>query len=477
MADNQETLHVHFMGIMGSGCASIAKLALEQGYRVSGCDTSLNSYYADDLKAHGVKIEEGHDVSHLTDDVDIVAVSPAIFDMNPDNPELKEADKRGILMTWQEFMGKYLQAGKRVVAVSGTHGKTTTTFLTAEILVDAGLDPTVEGGSVYKKWGSGGRAGSSDLFLCEADEFNRNFFHYRPETAVVLSVEMDHPECFRDEEEVLNAFVHFLSKGTKLKNIVLNGDDPGAVEVLKRSLSDPEAAEAETYLFFRDDEKPLPFSVKHYHPAVYSIRSRKKEGTAFTLSLDGREETFTIRIPGDYNVMNAAAAVLTAKILGVSSETIRGSLLSFSGAGRRFDLVGTFRSVPVYDDYAHHPTEIRSVLSMTKTYFPGEKVLAVFEPHQISRLTMMFDGYVGSLTIAEHVIITKTHIGREILKGVVPIAPEVWENASDRIIYEEDPVRIREIASELIEKEECTLIVVIGAANSYKLSRFLVSEA
>ncbi len=473
---DDERLHVHFMGICGSGCASIAMIAAEEGYVVSGCDQSLSSYYAEELKKLGIKIHEGHSKAHLTNDVDIVAVSPAVFDVNPDNEELMEADRRGILMTWQEFMGKYLQRDKRVIAIAGTHGKTTSTFLTAEMLIDAGLDPCVEGGSVYKKWKSGGRLGHSDIFLCEADEFNRNFFHYRPETAVVTTVEMDHPECFCDFEEVLDAFTYFLTKGRQLKNLVISGESEGATEVLKRASADQEVREAETYVLFSEEEKPLPVTPSHYHPVVYKILERNPEGASFSLFMDGREDRFCSPMPGDYNVQNAVTAITVSRIYGGKNETLQASLLAFSGAGRRFDLVGTVRGVPVYDDYAHHPTEIRSLLSMCKAYFPGKKLLAVFEPHQISRLTLMFDGYVSALTVADHVVIGKTHIGREIHRNVSPIAADVWEAASDRIRYEEDPDRIRSYALELIRQGECDMILVIGAANSYKLSRFIVNE-
>ncbi|MBP5294949.1 MAG: hypothetical protein J6Y95_04435, partial [Lachnospiraceae bacterium] len=211
------------MGILGSGCASVAIVAVQAGFRVSGCDQNPDSYYAEKLMSLGITIYTGHNKHHLDDSVDVVAVSPAIFDVSPDNEELQEAERRGILMTWQQFMGEYLQADKRVIAISGTHGKTTTTFMTSEILIAGSLDPSVVGGSVYQAWESGGRYGDSDLFLCEADEFNRNFHHYKPETAVMLTVEMDHPECYRNFEEVLESFTDFLVRPGTVKTVILPG--------------------------------------------------------------------------------------------------------------------------------------------------------------------------------------------------------------------------------------------------------------
>ncbi|MBO4411430.1 MAG: UDP-N-acetylmuramate--L-alanine ligase [Lachnospiraceae bacterium] len=464
------------MGICGSGCASIALIAHKQGYQVSGCDLSTDSYYAEALKKCGIPIEKGHSASHIQNDTDIVAVSPAIFDMSPDNEELREADRRGILMTWQEFMGKYLQKDKRVIAFAGTHGKTTTTFLTAEILIDAGLDPTVEGGSVYKKWKSGGRFGSSDLFICEADEFNRNFFHYEPETAVITNVEMDHPECFRDFEDIRDAFVRYLTKNRNLKTLILSGESGGALEVLEAAWQAESVRSATVIAVFREKEKELPIQGMKVLKAVYRILEKRPEGTRFTLEAGSRSGEFLARIPGEYNVINTVMSVIVGWTYGVSDDVIQSSLDAFEGAGRRFDLVGSMQGVPVYDDYAHHPTEIRSLLTMCREYYPERRLLAVFEPHQISRLRLMFRDYVDSLTVAHHVIIAKTHIGREMFKGVTPISKEDWEGASDRILYEEDPVRQKAYAKELIQKGECDMILVIGAANSYKISRFFVEE-
>lgn len=462
------------MGICGSGAASIALIAHEQGYQVSGCDIQTDSYYASELKKRGIPIYEGHSAAHIGNDTDIVAVSPAIFDISPDNPEVREADRRGILMTWQEFMGKYLQSGKKVIAVAGTHGKTTTTFLTAEILIDAMLDPTVEGGSVYKKWKSGGRVGRSELFLCEADEFNRNFFHYKPETAVITNVEMDHPECYRDLNEIIDAFTWFLTNDPNLKHVILSGDSPGAVEVLTRAVKSENVRNADITVVFRNEKKFLPVSGVKLKTAVYRVTGKAGAESRFLLNDGAFVSEFLCRMPGEYNVSNAVMALLASRIYGVSDEVIRESLATFEGAGRRFDFVGMMEGVPVYDDYAHHPTEIRSLLSMCREYYPGKRILAIFEPHQVSRLRLMFDEYVSALSIADRIVIARTHIGREVNRNVTPVSAAEWERASEKIRYEEDLSREKAYAKALIDRKEIDMILVIGAANSYKISRFLL---
>ncbi len=469
-------LKVHFMVICGSGCASIAMVAHDLGFFVSGCDMQTESYYAEELKKRGIRIESGHSRSHLTEDVDVVAVSPAIFDIAPDNEELLLAKERGILMTWQEFMGKYLQEGKRVTAIAGTHGKTTTTFLASEILIDAGLSPTCVGGSVYRKWGSGGKAGESDLFVCEADEFNRNFHNYRPETAVLTNVEMDHPECYGSFPELLESFRVFLTEGGHLRTLILNGDSDGALKVLKAAQEYPSMAGVSVIFFTGDSQKDFSFCRLSYRTAVYRAVEKKIGHTVFTVTENGKTETFTMLISGDYNIQNAVAALLIARNEGVSDEDTKRTLQAFSGVGRRFDCVGNVCGVPVYDDYAHHPTEIRSVLSMCRDYYPDTKILAVFEPHQISRLRLMFQEYIDALTIADQVIIAKTHIGREVHKNVVPLSKEEWEAASERIMQNDDADAVVTEVLERIGRRDCGMVVVIGAASSYKISQELVKR-
>lgn len=466
-------IHVHFMGICGSGCASIALLAARAGYKVSGCDVSAESYYAGELKKNGIIIYTGHSETHLTDDVDVVAVSPALFDIAPDNPELLAAREKGILMTWQEFMGRYLQQDKRVIGISGTHGKTTTTFLTAEVLIGAGLDPNVVGGSVYKEWGNGGRFGSSDLFLCEADEFNRNFHHYHPEIAVMNNVEMDHPECYNNFEEVLESFTTFVSGGGKTKTVILNGESEGAVEVLRR-VSAMESMKNVRAVVFSGQPVKLPEEIgiacEHI---LYRTERKDENGTGFVVEKNGEVHAFSMNLFGEYNVSNAVTAILIAWECGVSDDVINQALNRFKGVGRRFDKVGTCEGVPVFDDYAHHPTEIRSVLTMCRDYFPEKKLLAIFEPHQVSRLRLMLPEYVNALLIADNVIIAKTHLGREINKNVKPITKEEWEGVSCRIVNEEENEKICEIVRKRIADQEADIVIVIGAANSYKISRML----
>ncbi len=473
--DNSKKIHVHFMGICGSGCASIAMLAYQQGFKVSGCDSAKEAYYADELKKLGIPISVGHDKSHLTEDVDVVACTPAIFDIDPENEELKEAERRGILMTWQQFMGRYLQKDKRVVTISGTHGKTTTTFLAAEMMIDGGIDPTIEGGSTYRKWGNGGRFGQSDVFLCEADEFNRNFFAYSPTIAVINNLEMDHQEYYHDFDEMLGAFRDFLVNGGKLKTLILNGDSEGCIDLLSLVCKEECMKDVSVIIFTQDPEFELSLDVP-YTKVVWRITKKSPEGTSFEVEKDGTVHAFHTNQYGDYNAANCVTGILPSWELGVSDEAIENAIGHFEGAGRRFDLVGRYHGAGIYDDYAHHPTAVKAVLTMAKEYFPEDRVMALLEPHQVSRFTHMFDEFVDALCVADDVVIGKTYLGREVHKGVTPISKEQWEAASPKIhVFEDQDEMIKEVERR-IDEEGDSIIVNMGLGRSYLWSRILVDD-
>ncbi len=227
-------LHVHFLGIGGSGASAIAAIAKAQGFKISGCDKSPHNEFTKVFSED--ELLEGHSISHLGggtgERIDILAVTPAIFTADPDNEEVKAAKEKGIrVMTWQEFMGEFLEKDKFVIAVCGTHGKSTTTAMIGLMLEDLDLDPTVELGAVVPRWGGNFRIGKSKYFISEADEFNNNFLVTHPDIAVVTTIEMDHPETFKDFTEYSQSFFNFLCQ-TK-QTVVANLSDSGVGDVLK----------------------------------------------------------------------------------------------------------------------------------------------------------------------------------------------------------------------------------------------------
>jgi len=219
------------MGICGSGAAPIAIIAKNMGFEVSGCDLNVAGYYSDVLIENNIEVRKGHDSKHI-EDIDILAISPAILDISPNHPEIIAARERGILMTWQEFSAKYIQNEKFVISIAGTHGKSTTTILMGIVLENAELDPIVEAGTTFKKWGGGYRIGKSKYFICEADEFNNNFLNYNSSMAIINNVEMDHPEFFKDLDEVKDSFKRFIKKLQTPKILIVNEESIALKEIL-----------------------------------------------------------------------------------------------------------------------------------------------------------------------------------------------------------------------------------------------------
>src|SRR3989344_2491900 len=287
-------IKVHFLGIGGSGASAAAAIAQSQGYEISGCDLDISNEFTAPFSLD--QLSKGHSASHISSgNVDILAVTPAIYSLDPANEELLEARKLGIqILTWQEFVGKYLMKDKFIIAVTGTHGKTTTTAMIAKLLEDSSLDPTVELGAIMPSWKSNFRVGKSKYFVIEADEFNDNFFSIKPDISVVTNIDMDHPEYFKDFDAYKESFKKFIlqTKGT----VVANLSDGPTAEVMKTVLkSIPE----------EDNRHYLDFSKQQ-----------------FNLSL---------KIPGQFNIQNATAAFQVGLLLNIDPAVIKQSLENFTG--------------------------------------------------------------------------------------------------------------------------------------------------
>lgn len=458
------------MGICGSGASSIAVLAKQKGFEVTGCDTDILGYYNNALLDNNIIIQQGHDSNHL-EGVDICAISPAIMDISPGHPEVLEAKRRGILMTWQEFMGKYLQNDMKVLSIAGTHGKSTTTIMLGVILEHADLDPNVISGTTYKDWGKGCRIGTSDYFVCEADEFNRNFLNYESGIIVINNLEMDHPESFHDFTDMVNAFKDFVMKLKDDKVLIVNEESPGNQRLLHEMKDWLMEHQVKVVGYYIDNNFDFPFHTEYN----VTIRKETFDSVLFDINYNGISELMTLNIPGIYNVNNAMSAICVAKELGLQSNIIAEGLHKFKGVGRRFELVGMAGDIRIYDDYAHHSTAVELVLNMCKSNFPSRTIWAIFEPHQISRIESLFDEFTKALSIADHVIITKTHIGREINKGIQPISEERWLQAIDtNTVYLEDVKDIQNYVNDNVNNGD--IIVVFGAANSYHISRAVLEE-
>ena len=381
---------VHFVGIGGAGLSAIARVLHERGETVTGSDRALSAF-ARALQAQGVKVSIGHDPQHVRG-ADLVVVSSAV---PPDNVEVRAAQDMGIpVVRRTEFLPE-LTRGFRTIAVAGTHGKTTTSGLIAYLLQRSGFSPSFVVGGMLGNLGTNAQAGESDLFVIEADEYDRAFLGLQPAIAVVTNVEHDHPDCYPTLDDVLEAFRAFLGKVKEA--VVLCQDDPHAVALRPETLSAISyglSAEAE----WRAEE----------------LRANSAGGMDFLVLRRGELRGLVrTRLPGEHNVRNVLAALAVSQLLGVPWKAAREAVSEYTGVGRRFEVLGTAAGVVVIDDYAHHPTEINATLAAARLRYPEARLWAVFQPHTFSRLRALMAAYTSAFEHADHVLVTEVYAARE----------------------------------------------------------------
>jgi len=388
-------MHIHLVGIGGTGLSAIAKVLIGHGYVVSGSDRQQNALTAD-LADSGATVFAGHKVEHVNG-ADLLLVSSAI---PADNPEIQAAERAGIpIMKRNEFLG-YLLADSYAIAVAGTHGKTTTTGMIAEIMIAAGKDPSLIVGAVLPSLGSNGRSGQSDYFVIEADEYDYMFLGLTPSLAVVTNVEYDHPDLFRDAGSYQQAFRKFASKVQRDGWLFACGDDPGSSDLANyaRGLSIP----------------VYTYGIDHGDWQAADIRPNQLGGSDFLVHFaDQLVGVARLRVPGEHNVRNALAAIAVASELGIDFDEIRPALASFGGLNRRFQLIGGVADVIIIDDYAHHPTEIQVTLAAARQRFPGRRLWAVWQPHTFSRTRVLMSEFAACFELADRVVALDIFRSRE----------------------------------------------------------------
>ena len=380
---------VHFVGIAGAGMSALAELLARRGITVTGCDASPNRNEA--LEKLGIAVEPRHDSAHVTGAQAVVATSA----MPRDHAELARARELGIpVIRRAEALAGAVETGK-TICIAGTHGKTTTTVMTTEALTAAGADPTGVVGGRVATWGGNLSRGGDELFVVEADEYDRSFLALSPTVATITNVEADHLDIYRDLDDIRGAFAQFASRA---RAVVVCADDPGAssitleatAEIVRYGLGSPDAR-----LVARD------------------LRS-VDGGSVFIAVYDGSEDSeIRLRVPGTHNVLNALAALGSGRALGVPLGAMAPGLAAFGGVDRRFQRLGEARGVAVVDDYAHHPTEIRATLAAARAAFPGRRIIAAFQPHLYSRTRDFAGDFGGALAAADTIYLTEIYGARE----------------------------------------------------------------
>jgi len=383
---------VHFVGIGGAGMSALAELVLRAGGMVSGCDTQPGAI-TDALASMGAVIARGHAPEHVHEAVAVVATAA----VPADHPELVAARRNGVpVLKRAQALGALVNRGT-LVAVAGTHGKTTTTAMTAAILTEADLDPTSFVGGTVTAWGSGLRAGSDTLFVVEADEYDRSFMTLRPHAVVLTSVEADHLDIYGTPEAVEEAFQAFIDLLPADGLLAACADDAGARHALGRRTG-PSIG------YGTSDSASL---------RAVSIRSVGR-GTSFVVR-EGEAELGSLEVgaPGIHNVRNALGAFAAARWAGADFASAQRALSAFRGVSRRLEDLGTARGVTVIDDYAHHPTEITASIEACRTLIGPRRLVAVFQPHLYTRTRDFAEAFGAALAAADDVWITDVYAARE----------------------------------------------------------------
>ena len=398
--------HVHFIGIGGSGLSAIARVLLESGYEVSGSDRALTPF-AEEVRKAGASVYVGHHPRNVGN-AEMVVRSSAIAD---DNPEVQAAKRAGIpVYKRADFLGQFME-NKTGIAIAGTHGKTTTTAMTAWVLSELGRDPSFIVGSVMNNLGVNAHAGKSKLFVIEADEYDYMFLGLKPQIAVVTSLEHDHPDLFPTLESMYMTFEKFVDLLPEDGTLIVCAEDRNAATLIPHVRQ--RGRNVISYGLQGDMTINTPLWVQ-----ARDVQPNQRGGYDFTVISNIASQTSTsvnvsLQVPGLHNVRNAMAVLSIVGVLGLSRSKAAEALASFTGTGRRFQIQGEVNGITIIDDYAHHPTEIQTTLAGARARYPERRIWAVWQPHTYSRTQTLFLEFSRSFKDADEVIVTEVYAARE----------------------------------------------------------------
>lgn len=457
--DFHQPIHIHFMGIGGISMSGLAEILLKEGFTISGSDIH-SSAITEHLESKGAKIYFQQTADNITSDIDLIVYTAAInFETNE---EYKEAVRRGIpVMKRATLLGQLMHNYKNAIAVSGTHGKTTTTSMLSHILLAGDTDPTISVGGILDAIGGNIRVGHSDTFITEACEYTNSFLEFFPKISIILNIEEDHMDFFKDIDDIRHSFREFAHKLPAYGYLVLNGQIDNIPYIV-------EGLDAE-YVTFGIENDNDTFTAKNisYDAFGHARFDYYKQGQYV--------DSIQLNVNGEHNVKNALAAIAVADRLGLSMDIIKKGLLGFTGAKRRFEFKGTCNGFTVIDDYAHHPTEIKATLDACKNY-PHNELWCIFQPHTYSRTYAFLDDFAKTLSLSDHVIITDIYSAREKDTGLVHSKDIVDRMAA----YDVDVHYIQKF--EDIEKfilKNCKkddLLITMGAGNVDSIGNSLINK-
>ncbi len=397
--DLDKPVKVHFIGIGGISMSGLAEILLDRGFTVSGSDTKA-SPLTDKLKGQGATIYTGQSASNIDPSLDVVIYTAAI---GRDNPEFLEASASGIpMLTRAQLLGELMANYKTAIGIAGTHGKTTTTSMISEILLASGKDPTISVGGMLSSIGGNVRIGHSDTFIAEACEYTNSFLSLAPTVEVILNIQEDHLDFFKDINDIRHSFHKYAELLDEKGTLVINNEIPDVSEIY-------EGCKAKIVTFGENGDYSAS-NIKCEADGCYSydLMCRKGDNSADYENLGH----IKLGVPGVHNVFNSLAAVAVARSLSSPMDVIIDTLAHFTGADRRFQKKGVVNGFTIIDDYAHHPTEIAATLKAATAY-PHNKLVCIFQPHTYTRTKAFLDDFAKALSMADEVILADIYAARE----------------------------------------------------------------
>ncbi|MDY3917780.1 MAG: UDP-N-acetylmuramate--L-alanine ligase [Candidatus Limivivens sp.] len=392
--DFKTPLHVHFIGIGGISMSGLAEILLDQHFTVTGSDAK-ESPLTLHLESQGASVFYGQRASNIQEGTDLVVYTAAI---HPDNPEYAAAVEKGIpMLTRAELLGQIMKNYQVPIAVSGTHGKTTTTSMASHILLAAGKDPTISVGGILQAIHGNIRVGGHETFITEACEYTNSFLSFFPKISLILNIDADHLDFFKDLQDIRNSFRKFAEKLPSDGTLIINGDIADYQEI-----TDGLDCRVITYGSSAEND---------YYPS--DITFDENAHGSFTFCRAGEElGRVSLNVPGIHNVSNATAALALGDLLDIPMETMLEGLAAFGGTDRRFQKKGEIGGVTIIDDYAHHPTEIKATLTAARN-MPHKTLWCVFQPHTYTRTKALMDDFAQALSLADKVVLADIYAARE----------------------------------------------------------------
>lgn len=450
-------IHVHFIGIGGISMSGLAEILLKQNFTLSGSDSQA-SPITEKLASLGATIAIGQRAKNISSDIDLVVYTAAIRE---DNEEFQEAVRKNIpMLTRAQLLGEIMDNYKNSIAVSGTHGKTTTTSMLSHILLEANTDPTISVGGILDRIDGNIHVGHSDVFLTEACEYTNSFLEFYPKYSIILNIEEDHMDFFKDLADIQHSFKQFASQTADDGLLVLNSDiecipyitEGLNVNYVTFGLSEDSTYRAENIVF--DD-----FGNAHFDFSISGVPSGHID----------------LSVKGEHNIYNALSAIAVAQSIGVSLDDIHTGLLSFGGTKRRFERKGELNNFTIIDDYAHHPTEIKATLKSAKTY-PHNEIWCIFQPHTYSRTKAFLDGFAEALSYSDHIILTDIYAAREPDMGEVS-SKDIFDRLAPYNVDAHYIPAFEDIMDFVLKNcKKNDLLITMGAGNVVNIGEMLLKK-